>query len=110
MRNILLLIRELVPNLLDSIGFFTRRGRSSTYKEPLSVVIVDSIPLQRNNSDCGVFTIKYFEYIVVGFDLDTLCQENISIMDQHSYVLNFVARFVGVVYHVCCKICIDSSL
>ncbi|KAL0552019.1 hypothetical protein IC582_011112 [Cucumis melo] len=34
MRNILLPIRELVPNLLDSTGFFARRGRSSTYKEP----------------------------------------------------------------------------
>ncbi|KAL4028519.1 hypothetical protein IC575_011716 [Cucumis melo] len=34
MRNILLPIRESVPNLLDSTGFFARRGRSSTYKEP----------------------------------------------------------------------------
>jgi len=53
-----------------------------TYKinpsHPWPVVIVDSIPLQRNNSDCGVFTIKYFEYIAAGFDLDTLCQENMS--------------------------------
>ncbi|KAL0548878.1 hypothetical protein IC582_013355 [Cucumis melo] len=120
MRNILLPIRELVPNLLDSTGFFARRGGSLTYKEPWPVVIVDSIPLQRNNSDCGVFTIKYFEYIAAGFNLDTLCQENmsyfrkyvvlqktigISIMDHHSYVLNFVARFVVVVYHVCCEIC-----
>ncbi|KAA0049386.1 Ulp1-like peptidase [Cucumis melo var. makuwa] len=72
MRNILLPIRELVPNLLDSTGFFARRGGSSTYKEPWLVVIVDSIPLQRNNSDCGVFTIKYFEYIAAGVDLDTL--------------------------------------
>ncbi|KAL0560782.1 hypothetical protein IC582_001195 [Cucumis melo] len=78
MTNILLPIRELVPKLLDSTGFFYRRGRSSTYKEPWSVVIVDSIPLQRNNSDCGVFTIKYFEYIVAGVGLDTLCQENMS--------------------------------
>ncbi|KAA0043531.1 Ulp1-like peptidase [Cucumis melo var. makuwa] len=78
MTNILLPIRELVPKLLDSTGFFDRRGRSSTYKEPWPVVIVDSIPLQRNNSDCGVFTIKYFEYIVVGVGLDTLCQENMS--------------------------------
>ncbi|KAL4037010.1 hypothetical protein IC575_000593 [Cucumis melo] len=46
MRNILLPIRELVPNLLDSTGFFARRGGSSTYKEPWPVVIVDSIPLQ----------------------------------------------------------------
>ncbi|KAL4021790.1 hypothetical protein IC575_020607 [Cucumis melo] len=61
MTNILLPIRELLPKLLDSTGFFDRRGRSSTYKEPWLVVIVDSIPLQRNNSDCGVFTIKYFE-------------------------------------------------
>ncbi|KAL4031027.1 hypothetical protein IC575_009283 [Cucumis melo] len=59
MTNILLPIRQLVPKLLDSTGFFDRRGRSSTYKEPWPVVIVDSIPLQRNNSDCGVFTIKY---------------------------------------------------
>ncbi|KAL4021356.1 hypothetical protein IC575_020151 [Cucumis melo] len=64
MTNILLPIRQLVPKLLDSTGFFDRRGRSSTYKEPWPVVIVDSIPLQRNNSDCGVFAIKYFEYIV----------------------------------------------
>ncbi|KAL0539921.1 hypothetical protein IC582_024142 [Cucumis melo] len=78
MRNILLPIRELVPNLLDSTGFFARRGGSSTYKEPWPVVIVDSIPLQRNNSDCGTFTIKYFEYIAVGVDLDTLSQENMS--------------------------------
>ncbi|KAL0558984.1 hypothetical protein IC582_003573 [Cucumis melo] len=78
MRNILLAIREFVPNLLDSTEFFARRGISSTYKEPWPVVIVDSIPLQRNNSDCGVFTIKYFEYIAVGVDLDTLCQENMS--------------------------------
>ncbi|KAA0054075.1 Ulp1-like peptidase [Cucumis melo var. makuwa] len=34
MRNILLPIRELVPNLLDSTGFFAMRGGSSTYKEP----------------------------------------------------------------------------
>ncbi|KAL4022877.1 hypothetical protein IC575_016623 [Cucumis melo] len=54
MTNILLPIRQLVPKLLDSTGFFDRRGRSSTYKEPWPVVIVDSIPLQRNNSDCGV--------------------------------------------------------
>ncbi|KAL0533928.1 hypothetical protein IC582_028203 [Cucumis melo] len=60
MTNILLPIQQLVPNLLDSTSFFDRRGRSSTYKEPWPVVIVDSIPLQRNNSDCGVFTIKYF--------------------------------------------------
>ncbi|KAL4025512.1 hypothetical protein IC575_013913 [Cucumis melo] len=78
MRNILLPIRELVPNLLDSTRFFAKRGGSSTYKEPWPVVIVDSIPLQRNNSDCGVFSIKYFEYIAAGFDLDTLCQENMS--------------------------------
>ncbi|KAA0062032.1 Ulp1-like peptidase [Cucumis melo var. makuwa] len=78
MTNILLSIRELVPKLLDSTGFFDRRGRSSTYKEPWPVVIVDSIPLQRNNSDCGVFTIKYFEYIAAGVGLDTLCQENMS--------------------------------
>ncbi|KAL0557180.1 hypothetical protein IC582_005698 [Cucumis melo] len=78
MTNILLPIRQLVPKLLDSTGFFDRRGRSSTYKEPWPVVIVDSIPLQRNNSDCGVFTIKYFEYIAVGVGLDTLCQENMS--------------------------------
>ncbi|KAL0545073.1 hypothetical protein IC582_020213 [Cucumis melo] len=78
MTNILLLIRELLPKLLDSTGFFDRRGRSSTYKEPWPVVIVDSIPLQRNNSDCGVFTIKYFEYIAAGVGLDTLCQENMS--------------------------------
>ncbi|KAL0534080.1 hypothetical protein IC582_028361 [Cucumis melo] len=78
MRNILLSIRELVPNLLDNTGFFARRGGLSTYKEPWPVVIVDSIPLQQNNSDCGVFTIKYFEYIAAGFDLDTLCQENMS--------------------------------
>ncbi|KAL0548278.1 hypothetical protein IC582_012726 [Cucumis melo] len=71
MRNILLPIRELVPNLLDSTGFFARRGGSSTCKEPWPLVIVDSIPLQRNNSDCGVFTIKYFEYIAAGV-LDTL--------------------------------------
>ncbi|KAL0553844.1 hypothetical protein IC582_007748 [Cucumis melo] len=45
MTNILLPIRELVPKLLDSTGFFDRRGRSSTYKEPWPVVIVDSIPL-----------------------------------------------------------------
>ncbi|KAL0560444.1 hypothetical protein IC582_000849 [Cucumis melo] len=76
MTNILLPIRELVPKLLDSTGFFDRRGRSSTYKEPWPIVIVDSIPLQRNNSDCGVFTIKYFEYIAAGVGLDTLCQEN----------------------------------
>ncbi|KAL4021583.1 hypothetical protein IC575_020389 [Cucumis melo] len=78
MTNILLPIRELVPKLLDSTGFFDRRGRSSTYKEPWPVVIVDSIPLQRNNSDYGVFTIKYFEYIAAGVGLDTLCQENMS--------------------------------
>ncbi|KAL0558987.1 hypothetical protein IC582_003576 [Cucumis melo] len=78
MTNILLPIRKLVPKLLDSSGFFDRRGRSSTYKEPWPVVIVDSIPLQRNNSDCGVFTIKYFEYIAAGVDFDTLCQENMS--------------------------------
>ncbi|KAL4021089.1 hypothetical protein IC575_019878 [Cucumis melo] len=78
MRNILLPISELVPNLLDSTGFFVTRGGSSTYKEPWLVIIVDSFPLQRNNSDCGVFTIKYFEYIAAGFDLDTLCQENMS--------------------------------
>ncbi|KAA0052272.1 gag/pol protein [Cucumis melo var. makuwa] len=78
MTNILLPIRELVPKLLDSTGFFDRRGRSSTYKELWPVVIVDSIPLQRNNSDCGVFTIKYFEYIAAGVGLDTLCQENMS--------------------------------
>ncbi|KAL4028047.1 hypothetical protein IC575_011239 [Cucumis melo] len=76
--NILLLIRQLVPKLLDSTGFFDRRGRSSTYKEPWPVVIVDSIPFQRNNSDCDVFTIKYFEYIAAGVGLDTLCQENMS--------------------------------
>ncbi|KAL4023274.1 hypothetical protein IC575_017026 [Cucumis melo] len=76
--NILLPIRELLPKLLDSTGFFDRRGRSSTYKEPWPVVIVDSISLQRNNSDCGVFTIKYFEYIAAGVGLDTLCQENMS--------------------------------
>ncbi|KAL0543987.1 hypothetical protein IC582_019098 [Cucumis melo] len=46
MTNILLPIRQLVPKLLDSTGFFDRRGRSSTYKEPWPVVIVDSIPLQ----------------------------------------------------------------
>ncbi|KAL0546604.1 hypothetical protein IC582_016516 [Cucumis melo] len=34
MTNILLPIRELLPKLLDSTGFFNRRGRSSTYKEP----------------------------------------------------------------------------
>ncbi|KAL4026133.1 hypothetical protein IC575_014557 [Cucumis melo] len=78
MTNILLPIRQLVPKLLDSTGFFDRRGRSSTYKEPWPVVIVDSIPLQRNNSDCGIFTIKYFEYIAAGVGLDTLCQENMS--------------------------------
>ncbi|KAA0051657.1 Ulp1-like peptidase [Cucumis melo var. makuwa] len=78
MRNILLPIRELVANLLDSTGFFARRGGSSTYKEPWPVVIVDSISLDRNNSDYGIFTIKYFEYIAAGFDLDTLCQENMS--------------------------------
>ncbi|KAL4016968.1 hypothetical protein IC575_024639 [Cucumis melo] len=78
MTNILLSIRQLVPKLLDSTGFFDRRGRSSTYKEPWPVVIVDSIPLQRNNCDCGVFAIKYFEYIVSGVGLDTLCQENMS--------------------------------
>ncbi|KAL0546649.1 hypothetical protein IC582_016561 [Cucumis melo] len=78
MTNILLPIRQLVPKLLDSTGFFDRRGRSSTYKEPWPVVIVDSIPLQRNNSDCGVFTIKYFEYIAAGVGLNTLCQENMS--------------------------------
>ncbi|KAA0056330.1 Ulp1-like peptidase [Cucumis melo var. makuwa] len=78
MTNILLPIRQLVPKLLDSTGFFDRRGRSSTYKEPWPVVIVDSIPLQRNNSDCGVFTIKYFKYIAAGVGLDTLCQENMS--------------------------------
>ncbi|KAA0065945.1 Ulp1-like peptidase [Cucumis melo var. makuwa] len=78
MTNILLPIRQLVPKLLDSTGFFDRRGRSSTYKEPWPVVIVESIPLQRNNSDCGVFTIKYFEYIAAGVGLDTLCQENMS--------------------------------
>ncbi|KAL4028708.1 hypothetical protein IC575_011918 [Cucumis melo] len=78
MTNILLPIRELVPKLLDSTGFFDRRGRSSTYKEPWPVVIVDSIPLQRNNNDCNVFTIKYFEYIAAGVGLDTLCQENMS--------------------------------
>ncbi|KAL0536662.1 hypothetical protein IC582_025622 [Cucumis melo] len=33
MRNILLPIRELVPFLLDSIGFFASRGGSSTHKE-----------------------------------------------------------------------------
>ncbi|KAL0551051.1 hypothetical protein IC582_010125 [Cucumis melo] len=78
MRNILLPIRGLVPNLLDSTRFFVRRGGSLTYKESWPVVIVDSIPLQRNNSDYGIFTIKYFEYIASGFDLDTLCQENMS--------------------------------
>ncbi|KAA0043197.1 Ulp1-like peptidase [Cucumis melo var. makuwa] len=78
MTNILLPIRQLVPKLLDSTGFFDRRGRSSTYKKPWLVVIVDSIPLQRNNSDCGIFTIKYFEYIAAGVGLDTLCQENMS--------------------------------
>ncbi|KAA0047553.1 Ulp1-like peptidase [Cucumis melo var. makuwa] len=78
MTNILLPIRQLVPKLLYSTGFFDRRGRSSTYKEPWPVVIVDSIPHQRNNSDCGVFIIKYFEYIVAGVGLDTLCQENMS--------------------------------
>ncbi|KAL0534588.1 hypothetical protein IC582_028879 [Cucumis melo] len=78
MTNILLPIRQLVPKLLYSTGFFDRRGRSSTYKEPWPVVIVDSTPLQRNNSDCGVFTIKYFEYIAAGVGLDTLCQENMS--------------------------------
>ncbi|KAL0543885.1 hypothetical protein IC582_018990 [Cucumis melo] len=78
MTNILLPIRQLVPKLLDSTGFFDRRGRSSTYKEPWPVVIVDPIPLQRNNCDCGVFAIKYFEYIAAGVGLDTLCQENMS--------------------------------
>ncbi|KAL0545250.1 hypothetical protein IC582_020400 [Cucumis melo] len=78
MTNILLPIRELVPKLLDTTGFFDRRDRSSTHKEPWPVVIVDSIPLQRNNSDCCVFTIKYFKYIAAGVSLDTLCQENMS--------------------------------
>ncbi|KAA0037834.1 Ulp1-like peptidase [Cucumis melo var. makuwa] len=75
---VLLCLDLLVPKLLGSTGFFDRRGRSSTYKEPWPVVIVDSIPLQRNNNDCGVFTIKYFEYIAAGVGLDTLCQENMS--------------------------------
>ncbi|KAA0061901.1 Ulp1-like peptidase [Cucumis melo var. makuwa] len=75
---VLLCLDLLVPKLLDGTGFFDRRGRSSTYKEPWPVVIVDSIPLQRNSSDCGVFTIKYFEYIAAGVGLDTLCQENMS--------------------------------
>ncbi|KAA0038211.1 Ulp1-like peptidase [Cucumis melo var. makuwa] len=79
MTNILLPIRKLVPKLLDSSGFFDRRGRSSTYKEPWPVVIVDSIPLQRNNSDCGVFTIKYFEYIAAGVDFDTLFRQPRSV-------------------------------
>ncbi|KAL4013166.1 hypothetical protein IC575_025321 [Cucumis melo] len=99
MTNILLPIRQLVPKLLDSTGFFDRRGRSSTYKEPWPVVIVDPIPLQRNNCDCGVFAIKYFEYIAAGVGLDTLCQENMSYFrkqlafqvwtNQHSYVLKY---------------------
>ncbi|KAA0035216.1 Ulp1-like peptidase [Cucumis melo var. makuwa] len=66
---------------MSTIGFYYTwiwRGRSSTYKEPWPVVIVDSIPLQRNNSDCDVFIIKYFEYIAAGVGLDTLCQENMS--------------------------------
>ncbi|KAL0550084.1 hypothetical protein IC582_014582 [Cucumis melo] len=78
MRSILLLIQELVLDLLDSIGFLAKRVGSSTRKEPRPPVIVDSIPLQRNNSDYGIFTIKYFEYVVASFDLDTLCQENMS--------------------------------
>ncbi|KAL4033235.1 hypothetical protein IC575_006321 [Cucumis melo] len=91
MTNILLLIRQLVPKLLDSTGFFDRRGRSSTYKEPWPVVIVDSIPLQRNNSDCGVFTIMYFEYIAAGVGLDTLCQENMSYFrKQLAFLLELV--------------------
>ncbi|KAL4017202.1 hypothetical protein IC575_024878 [Cucumis melo] len=69
MRSMLLLIQELVSDLLDSTGFF---ARSLAHKQPWLLVIVDSISL------CGVFTIKYFEYVAVGFDLDTLCQENIS--------------------------------
>ena len=78
MRSILEPIQEMVPNLLDATGFFVRRGGSSTHKEPWPLVIVDSIPLQRNNSDCGVFTIKYFEYEASGLDVATLCQENMS--------------------------------
>lgn len=78
MRSILEPIQEMVPNLLDTTGFFVRRGGSSTHKEPWPLVIVDSIPLQRNNSDCGVFTIKYFEYEASGLDVATLCQENMS--------------------------------
>ncbi|KAA0035835.1 Ulp1-like peptidase [Cucumis melo var. makuwa] len=37
---VLLCLNLLVPKLLDSTGFFDRRGRSSTYKEPWPVVIV----------------------------------------------------------------------
>ena len=78
MRSILMPIQEMVPNLLDTIGFFARRGRSSTHKEPWLLVTIDSIPLQLNNSDYGVFTIKYFEYEASGLDVATLCQENMS--------------------------------
>ncbi|KAA0035642.1 Ulp1-like peptidase [Cucumis melo var. makuwa] len=41
---VLLCLDLLVPNLLDSTGFFVMRGGSSTYKEPWPVAILDFIP------------------------------------------------------------------
>ena len=108
MRHILLLIRELVPELLDSTGFFARRDGSSTHKEPWPLVIVDFIPLQQNNSDYGVVTIKYFEYVAASFDLVTLCQENMSYFRKQLTFQFYGSTLLCIEF--CCEICRNCIL
>ena len=67
-------IATLLGRLLESVGYY---GETRQLKEPWNIVKASQIPIQHNNHDCGVFTIKYFEYLATESSFDTFVQSRV---------------------------------
>ncbi|CAN8255115.1 unnamed protein product [Cochlearia groenlandica] len=52
----------------------------------------DNVPRNKKQGDCGVFTLKYIEFLALGTSFDGLSDE--TILDiQHKYATNIFAEF-----------------
>ncbi|POO01903.1 Ulp1 protease family, C-terminal catalytic domain containing protein [Trema orientale] len=68
-------IAEMVPWILKSVGFFGARKDIKEATSPLDVELVDGVPQQDNGGDCGMFMLKFIEFMMQNTSLNTCTQD-----------------------------------
>ncbi|PON43181.1 Ulp1 protease family, C-terminal catalytic domain containing protein [Trema orientale] len=70
-------VATFLPILLDSLSIFTER-KDENGLAPFKVEHCSDNPQQDNGGNCGVFVIKYTEYLMHDYSILDVCQEKID--------------------------------